>query len=194
MRIAFTHNLRLSDSEDEAEFDSAETVDAIAAGLRAGGHEVEKIEVTGPASRLAERIESFSPDLIFNTAEGRRGRAREAFYPALFEELGFPYTGSDAYVLTVTLDKWLTKMVLAQKGIDTPRARLVTPEEFRRVKDPGTLGLALPVIVKPNYEGSSKGIGDEAVVRDARALAEVLPQALRAYPNGVLVEEFVAGT
>ena len=31
-------------------------------------------------------------------------------------------------------------------------------------------------------------------MRDARALAEVLPQALRAYPNGVLVEEFVAGT
>src|SRR3954466_1067373 len=194
MRIAFTHNLRLSDSEDEAEFDSAETVDAIAAGLRAGGHEIEKIEVTGPASRLAERIESFTPDLIFNTAEGRRGRARAAFSPALFEELGFAYTGSDAYVLTVTLDKWLTKLVLAQKGIDTPRARLVTPDEYRRAKDPGTLGLALPVIVKPNYEGSSKGSGDEAVVRDARALAEVLPQALRAYPNGVLVEEFVAGT
>ena len=194
MRIAFTHNLRLSDSEDEAEFDSAETVDAIAAGLRAGGHEVEKVEVTGPASRLAERIESFSPDLIFNTAEGRRGRAREAFFPALFEELGFAYTGSDAYVLTMTLDKWLTKLVLAQKGIDTPRARLVTPDEYRRTKELGTLGLALPVIVKPNYEGSSKGIADDAVVRDARALAEVLPQALRAYPNGVLVEEFVAGT
>src|SRR5262249_2415769 len=194
MRIAFTHNLRLSDSEDEAEFDSAETVDAIAAGLRAGGHEVEKIEVTGPASRLAERIESFSPDLIFNTAEGRRGRAREAFYPAMFEELGFPYTGSDAYVLTVTLDKWLTKLVLAQKGIDTPRARLITPDEYRRLRDPGAVGLALPVIVKPNYEGSSKGIGDDAVVRDAKVLAEVLPRALRAYPNGVLVEEFVAGT
>src|SRR3954471_3694388 len=194
MRIAFTHNLRLTDSEEEAEFDTAETVDAIAAGLVAGGHEIEKIEVTGPASRLAERLASYGPDLIFNTAEGRRGRAREAFYPALFEELGFPYTGSDAYVLTVTLDKWLTKLVLAQRGIDTPRARLVTPEDYRRTRDLGTLGLALPVIVKPNYEGSSKGIGDEAVVRDARALAEVLPQALRAYPNGVLVEEFVAGT
>src|SRR4029078_7159580 len=137
MRIAFTHNLRLTDSEDEAEFDSAETVDAIAAGLVAGGHEIEKIELPAPASRLAERLESYGPDLIFNTAEGRRGRAREAFYPALFEELGFPYTGSVAYGLTVTLDKWLTKMVLPQKGIDTPRARLVTPEEFRRVKDPG---------------------------------------------------------
>ena len=33
----------------------------------------------------------------------------------------------------------------------------------------------------------------DAVVRDARSLAEVLPRALRAYPNGVLVEEFVPG-
>jgi D-alanine-D-alanine ligase len=195
MRIAFSHNLRLTDSEEEAEFDSAETVQAIADGLRAGGHEVETIEVTGSASHLAARLESFGPDLIFNNAEGRRGRTREAFYPALFEELGFPYTGSDAYVLTVTLDKWLTKLVLAQRGIDTPRGRLVTPEEYKRLnKDLGTLGLALPVIVKPNYEGSSKGIGDDAVVRDPKTLAEVLPRALKAYPNGVLVEEFIAGT
>jgi D-alanine-D-alanine ligase len=194
MRIAFTHNLRLTDSEEEAEFDTVETVDAIAEGLRSGGHDVEKVEVTGPASHLAARIESIGPDLIFNTAEGRRGRAREAFYPALFEELGFPYTGSDAYVLTVTLDKWLTKLVLANQGIDTPRGRLVTPDDMRRAKgEPGTLGLAMPVIVKPNYEGSSKGIGDEAVVRDARQLADLLPKVLRSYPNGVIVEEFVAG-
>src|SRR5260370_37192251 len=105
MRIAFTHNLRLTDSEEEAEFDSAETVNAIAEGLRAAGHEVEKIEVTGPASRLAARIESYGPDLIFHTAEGRRGRARDAFYPALFEELGFPCTGSEPHCLNVTLCK-----------------------------------------------------------------------------------------
>jgi D-alanine-D-alanine ligase len=194
MRIAFTHNLRLTDSEEEAEFDSAETVNSIADGLRAGGHEVEKIEVTGPASRLSARIESYGPDLIFNTAEGRRGRAREAFYPALFEELGFPYTGSDAYVLMVTLDKWLTKLVLGKIGIDTPRGRLVTTEDLKRVKDLGALGLGMPVLVKPNYEGSSKGIGDDAVVREPRTLAELLPKALRSYPNGVLVEEFVPGT
>lgn len=194
MKIAFTHNLRLTDSEDEAEFDTVETVDAIANALRGGGHEVEKIEVTGPASHLAARIESFGPDLIFNTAEGRRGRTREAFYPALFEELGFPYTGSDAYAMTVTLDKWLTKLVLSAHGVDSPRARLVVPDDLKRGRETGASGLAYPVIVKPNYEGSSKGIGDDAVIKDVRALAEVLPRALRRYPSGVLVEEFVAGT
>jgi D-alanine-D-alanine ligase len=194
VKIAFTHNLRLTDSEDEAEFDSVETVDAIANGLRAGGHEVEKIEVTGPASHLAARIESFGPDLIFNTAEGRRGRTREAFYPGLFEELGFPYTGSDAYVMTVTLDKWMTKLVLGAQGIDTPRARMVVPDDMQRGRDIAMLGLAYPVIVKPNYEGSSKGIGDEVVARDARALLDILPRVLRKYPAGVLVEEFIPGT
>src|SRR6201994_3399783 len=156
MKIAFTHNLKLTEAEEEAEFDTAETVQAIAAALAASGHEVEKIEVSGPASHLAARIEAFAPDLIFNTAEGRRGRAREAFYPALFEELGFPYTGSDAYVLTVTLDKYLTKMVLRDHGIDTPRGRLVTLRELPHLERiEGSLGVPVPAIVKPNYEGSS---------------------------------------
>ena len=194
MKIAFTHNLRLTDSEDEAEFDSVETVDAIAKALRAGGHEVEKIEVTGPASHLAARLESYGPDLIFNTAEGRRGRTREAFYPGLFEELGFPYTGSDAYVMTVTLDKWMTKLVLGAQGIDTPRAHMVVPDDLQHIRDVGTIGLAFPVIVKPNFEGSSKGIGDETVARDPRALLDMLPRALRKYPAGILIEEFIPGT
>ena len=194
MKIAFTYNLRLTDSEEEAEFDTAATVDEIASALRSGGHEVENIEVTGPASHLAARIESFGPDLIFNTAEGRRGRTREAFYPALFEELGFAYTGSDAYVMTVTLDKWLTKLVLSAQGIDTPRGRLVVPDDLRRPREVGGFNLSYPVIVKPNYEGSSKGIGDDAVVRDQRALGELLPRVLRKYPTGVIVEEYVPGT
>src|SRR5687768_18557217 len=94
MKIAFTYNLRLTDvreTEKEAEYDSADTVNAIAAALEAAGHEVEKIEVSGPATNLLERLEAIDPDIIFNTAEGAGGRMREAFYPALFEELGIPF-------------------------------------------------------------------------------------------------------
>jgi D-alanine-D-alanine ligase len=192
MKIAFTHNLRLTNNEDEAEFDTVETVSSIEAALVGAGHEVEKIEVSGPASHLVARLEAWDPDLIFNTAEGKRARAREAFYPALFEELGFPYTGSDAYVLTLTLDKWLTKIVLAEHGVDSPRGRLVTPRDLQHVLDSG-IGLSFPVIVKPNYEGSSKGIGDEAVARDPRELGVILRGALASWPAGVMVEEFIPG-
>ena len=124
MRIALTHNLRLTDNVDEAEFDLPETIDAIAQALVSAGHDVERIEVSGPASRLVARLEAYAPDLIFNTAEGRRGRTRRAFYPALFEQLGIPSTGPDAYTLCITLDKALTKKIAAGFGVASPRARL----------------------------------------------------------------------
>ncbi|ACL64850.1 D-alanine--D-alanine ligase [Anaeromyxobacter dehalogenans 2CP-1] len=188
MRIALTHNLRISDSEEEAEFDTRETVDALAGAIERLGHRVERIEVSGPASRTVTRLEAFGPDLIFNTAEGRRGRFREAFFPALFDELGMPYTGSDAYALSVTLDKQLTKLVLAQKGVRTPR--------WQYVEEPWQLqvnALRYPVIVKPNFEGSSKGITQDSVVDDPMRLHEVVQDGLARYPAGLLVEEFVVG-
>jgi D-alanine-D-alanine ligase len=188
MRIALTHNLRLSDSEDEAEFDTRETVDALAAAIERLGHRVERIEVSGPASRTVARLEAFGPDLIFNTAEGRRGRFREAFFPALFDELGMPYTGSDAYALALTLDKQLTKLVLAQHGVPTPRWQYL--EDARQLQ---VNALRYPVIVKPNFEGSSKGITQDSVVEDPLRLHEVVDEALRRYPAGLLVEEFIAG-
>src|SRR5205085_3379561 len=121
-----------------------DTVDAIARALEASGHEVDRVEVSGPASHLAARLDAFHPELIFNTAEGHGGRAREAFYPALFEELNYSYTGSDAYVLTVTLDKWLTKSVLREQGVDTPRARLVTARDLSSLDKEGSLGVPVP--------------------------------------------------
>jgi len=188
MRIAFTHNLRISDSEEEAEFDTGETVDLIAGALERLGHRVERIEVSGPASRTATRLEAFGPDLIFNTAEGRRGRFREAFFPALFDELGMPYTGSDAWVLAITLDKQLTKLLLQQHGVLTPRWQYA--EDAARLVP---TALRFPVIVKPNFEGSSKGITQESVVEEAGRLHEAVREALQRYPAGVLVEEFIRG-
>ncbi len=188
MRIALTHNLRLSDSEEEAEFDTEETVNALASAIERLGHRVEKMEVSGPASRTVARLEAFSPDLIFNTAEGRRGRFREAFFPALFEELGFAYTGSDAYVLALTLDKQLTKLILREESVRTPGWQFVEkPSELKADE------LHFPVIVKPNFEGSSKGITQASVAENVESLKKKVAEALEKYPAGLLVEEFIVG-
>jgi D-alanine-D-alanine ligase len=194
LKIALTHTLRLADGEEDADGDGVEAVDTIAEALRTGGHEVEKIEVID--ATLAARLETFGPDLIFNTAKGKRGRIRDAFYLALFEELGFAAAGSSAHVAVLTIDRWLTKNALAAQGIDTPRARFLVPDDLRRTRDLASLvtGLAFPVIVKSNTRGSSKDIGDDALVRDARALLDMLPRVLKKIPTGVLVEEFIAGT
>jgi D-alanine-D-alanine ligase len=49
------------------------------------------------------------------------------------------------------------------------------------------------VIVKPNFEGSSKGIDASAVVSDAQLVPEAVERALNRFPAGVIVEDFVAG-
>ena len=191
MRIALTHNLRVADSEEEAEFDSPETIAAITGALARAGHRVEPIDVTGPASLLVTRLEAFAPDIVFNLAEGHRGKTRRAFYPALFEELGIPSTGSDAYTLCVTLDKALTKRQLAAVGVPSPPGRFVTRASLRAA---ALDELPFPVIVKPNFEGSSKGIAQDSVIEDAAALAHKLDELLAAYPDGALVERYIPGT
>jgi D-alanine--D-alanine ligase len=191
MRIALTHNLKITGSPEEAEFDSPETIDAIASALERAGHEVERIEVSGPASRVIARLEALVPDLIFNTAEGHKGKTREAFYPSLFEEMGVPFTASDAYTLSITLDKMLTKRVLSAYGVPTPRARLVSLSTL----ESGALDdIIFPVIVKPNFEGSSKGIsGAFSVCEDAHELAEVVDRLLGRFEAGLIVERYLRG-
>jgi D-alanine-D-alanine ligase len=188
MRIAFTHNLRVHNREDEADFDAPETVAAVTAALTRLGHEVEPLEVSGPAARLVARLEATQPDLVFNTASGRFGRGREAFFPDLFEQLGLPFTGSDAQSTALSRDKRLCKLVLADAGIPTPRSAYVTTLNGFTPPD-----LRYPLIVKPNYEGSSKGITGASVVDDAAALRARVAELLAQYPAGVVIEEFITG-
>src|SRR6185436_619945 len=91
---------------------------------------------------------------------------------------------------------WLTKLMVVRAGIDTPRGVLVTVRNYEQVLEKGA-GLAFPVIIKPNHEGSSKGIYNgvlgSSVVKEPKDLNGALKTALRAYPDGVLVEEYIDG-
>ena len=186
MRIALTYNEKRSASEAEAEFDSPETIHAIARMLASLGHVVTPVEVGKPVERLVAELRRLKPELVFNMAEGQAGTCREAFYPVLFEHLGLRHTGSPASVLALCLDKAMTKKIVAAARVHTPRAQLVRRlDELRPVTS--------KVIVKPNFEGSSKGITQASVVDVPERLAAVVEAALARYPAGVLVEEFVEG-
>jgi len=186
MRIALTYNEKRSSSEAEAEFDSPETIHAIARMLASLGHVVTPVEVGTPVEALVAQLRRLAPDLVFNMAEGHAGTFREAFYPALFEHLGLPHTGSPASVLALCLDKAMAKKIVAAARVHTPRAQLVRRlDELRPV--------TATVIVKPNFEGSSKGITQASVVDEPARLADVVADVLARYPSGVLVEELVDG-
>jgi D-alanine-D-alanine ligase len=104
------------------------------------------------------------------------------------ELLGIPFTGSDALTLAVTLDKATARRVVSP---DVPVAAGVLverDEDFVRLDT-----LRYPVLVKPNDEGSSKGIRSNPIAQDsAEAVARC--QWLREhYGCAALVEEFISG-
>jgi D-alanine-D-alanine ligase len=195
MRIGIAYNLRDevpaapgSPVDHAEEFDSVETIDAIARVLEGGGHTVDRL---GYGRGLVSRLLADPPDLVFNIAEGWSGRSREAQVPALCEMLGIPYTGSDPLTLALTLDKDLAKRVVASHGLATPRHVLV-----ERIEELGAglpAGLAFPLIVKPSQEGSSKGVRLRSRVATEGALREQVAWVLAEYGGPALVEEFLDG-
>jgi len=192
MRIALTYNEKRSAAEAEAEFDTRATIDALSDHLARLGHTVAPVDVGGSIGRLIERLTRLEPDVIFDLAEGERGAFREAFYPALFEQLGFACTGSSPSSRALCLDKALAERIVAAEGVAVPGG-IVVRRAAELVDLPPELPREPPWIVKPNFEGSSKGITAASVVDDRARLDAVALACLERYPDGVLVERYVAG-
>jgi D-alanine-D-alanine ligase len=53
--------------------------------------------------------------------------------------------------------------------------------------------LQLPLVVKPAWEGSSKGIRNRCLIRDVNELPDVVAALRRAHPQTILIEEYIAG-
>jgi D-alanine-D-alanine ligase len=206
MRIGMTFNLRsekrsagssaaqASDlaalADEDEEFDSPETVHALATVLEHLGHEV---DLLGDGEPLLRRLlDGPRPDLVLNFAEGTgSGRSREARVPAVLEMLGIPYTGSDPLTLAVTLDKDCAKRLVAAAGVPTPQW-VAYEGNYAELED-SLNRLTFPLIVKPACEGSSKGILSNSLVRQRAELEDKLAEVYRHYRQPVLVEEFIQG-
>jgi len=169
-----------------SECDSPGTIEAITNALRVGGHEVCLVEAD-PA--LPHWFLTHPVDLVFNIAEGARGAHRESQVPAILESLQIPFTGSGSLTLALALDKARTKQVLAYEGLPTPAWQL-----FETLDERLEPRLAFPLIVKPNCEGSAKGILRESVVWEEAALRRQVRRILEYYRQPALVEEFIEGT
>lgn len=187
--VGLAYNLKkgiVSDAEDiEAEFDSYSTIDALAEVFKAAGIQVELLEAD---AGFTEKLKNSGIDIVFNIAEGTTGRGREAHVPAILNFLGIPFSGSDETTLCLALDKAMAKRYLSTFGVETPAYQLVKEPVFK--PDPS---LKYPLIVKPNSEGSSKGISDLAVVDNEEQLLSVMARNFKLYNQPMLIEEFVEG-
>jgi D-alanine-D-alanine ligase len=174
----------------QEEFDSPHTIDAIADVIQRIGHTVIRL---GNGRRCLERLLADPPQFVFNFAEGHGvSRNREARVPAVLEMLGIPYTGSDPLTLAATLDKDIAKRLAVSAGLVVPWGGIVYPDQplGQLARFPERL---FPVIVKPAWEGSSKGIRQCCLVEQKQQLDPHVKDLLRDYGQPILVEEFIQG-
>ena len=191
-RVALLANLKKNAPHYEGmsqdrwdDLDSEKTVNALVEAIRAGGHSCDFLE--GDIT-LLDTVRQYKPDICFNICEGHFGDAREAQVPSLLEMLQIPYTGSKVLTLALTLDKPMTKRILAYHDLPTPPFQV-----FERVDEPLSDDMKFPMFVKPSREGTGMGVSAKSIVHDTVELYEQVNFTLEKYHQPALVEQFIDG-
>lgn len=153
---------------------------AVAAALRERGYRVVEVPV---GRDLPARLARLRPDVAFNALHGRYGE--DGAVQGVLELLAIPYTGPGLLTSALAMDKTMAKTVWRSQGLPTPRWITVDPTTRRLPPPPAPL----PLVVKPNSEGSSVGV---SIVRKRAQLPGAVRLAGRT-DRRVIVEEYVPG-
>ena len=132
---------------------------------------------------------AYGVDMVLNGLHG--GGGEDGTIQAVLEYLGIPYTGSGAAASALAMDKYRSKHLVQAMGVPVANSVYL----HRTARDDGSLEptvrdrLSLPVVVKPNSQGSSVGL---TVVASHRDLVEAADKAY-VLDDYIIVEEYIAG-
>lgn len=138
---------------------------------------------------LAGNLKECKPDMALNLVDSVYGKEfLSGSIPGLLEILQIPYTGSGILGQSINSNKYLTKSLMQQYGVTTPKFQLITSanDEIDNVLD-------YPLIAKLNEVHGSLEISKDSICFDEKSLKQVLKRLFATYNQPVLVEEFIAG-
>ncbi|MCS6848033.1 MAG: hypothetical protein RMN52_09995 [Anaerolineae bacterium] len=173
--------------ESSHDFEIASTlalIKSVADAFMSRGWRVLPLQVTHD---LITPLRPFDPGkwLVFNLCEG--APAQEFYYARVtrtLAELGYTFTGSDAWALDETQYKWRMKALLERQGVPTPAWAL-----FERAED--VAFDTFPAIVKPAAEHCSYGITRDSVVMNVAEARAQVARVIGEFRQPALVEAFL---
>lgn len=170
-----------------ADFRTAAGITYIKRLFEMRGHHVTLIGSYKKLLQYLNNKQYFELDIVFNASEGIKSRNREGWVPSLLEMYGVPYVGTDAYGLSLSLNKIHTKIICKYLGIKTP--------DFYEIKDNNDINLLhnnvhFPCILKPSCEGTSSGV---ILIENAVDFKDKAQELLDTYNQTILCEKYIEG-
>ncbi len=161
---------------------SIESGTCVMRALATLGHDAKSLDFD---ERFIDALREIAPDVVFNALHGRGGE--DGTIQGVLEWMGIPYTGSGVAACAISMDKHLTKKLLAAEGLPTPAWDVFDLTGGTLPLLPGSL--ELPLVAKPRASGSSAGV---AIVKTHEAWTKAMIDASSRTPE-ILAEEFVPG-
>ncbi|QJC35226.1 D-alanine--D-alanine ligase [Enterobacteriaceae endosymbiont of Donacia proxima] len=129
----------------------------------------------------------------FIALHGRGGE--DGIIQGILEYLNIPYTGSGVLSSAITMNKFLTKIIWKIYGLPIiyPHLLLNKKDFIKKnylIIEQKILKIKLPIIIKPNCNGSSLGILKINHIDD---LFNALEKSFM-YDNNILIEKYIKGT
>jgi D-alanine-D-alanine ligase len=168
--------------EREVSLESGEQVFHALDGSR---YEVLRYDPATDLPLLANQAKQIDVALII--LHGRMGE--DGTIQGLLDSLEIPYQGSGVLGSAIAMNKILSKQLYVQSGLPTPPSMVSdrsNPSEISAVID----RLGLPVVIKPEHEGSSIGL---TIVKEVKDLLKAFEKAWR-FDRRCLVEKYISGT
>lgn len=137
---------------------------------------------------LVGKLKEDKIDLVFNLANGYHNPQDRGELPALLDRYKIPYTGSSALGHGICDDKGMTSMLLEKYQIRTPKTFMLSS-----IHELDRHTFTYPLLIKPNNEGSGRGISNKSLVYTEKDLYLVVHQALNDYAPPILVTEYIDG-
>ena len=153
---------------------------ACAQALRGLHYDVVEIDVT---HALWEQLTAAKPDVIFNALHGDWGE--DGRVQGVLDMYGKPYTHSGVMASALAMDKHRAKHVLKSVGITVADGGL-----YDRLQVVEAHPIALPYVVKPNGQGSSKSV---YIIRDDDKDQMTAIAADKDMGDKVVVETYIPG-
>ena len=160
----------------------------IARGLIAKGHDARLVEFDGA---ITATLREMQPQLVFVAVQGKNHG--DGYLQSICEDLGLPYTGTDAVAAALINDKNRSKELCRSAGLRTPEQILLSRQDFaalspNRVAERIEAILAYPLVAKAVGQGGGYGLAYLSTRQDLARLGGRF-----AFDEAIIVERFVHG-